>query len=76
MNKHLILTNGRSGSNYLVTLFNSHPQITNYGEVLGDWTLPYKLNKKIKFGLPLFDNYHNYLNYIYNSKLFFYSSQI
>lgn len=76
MNRHLILTNGRSGSNYLVTLLNSHPQITNYGEVLGDWTLPYKLNSRIKFGSSLFNNDQDYLDYIYNSKLFFYSSQI
>lgn len=76
MNKYLILTNGRSGSNYFVTLLNSHPQVTNYGEVLGDWTLPYKVNQSIKFGTPFFNDYQNYLDYIYSSKLFFYSSQL
>lgn len=76
MNKHLILTNGRSGSNYLVTLLNSHPQITNYGEVLGNWTLPYKINNNIRFGNPWFNDYQNYLDYIYSSQFFFYSSQL
>ena len=76
MKKHLIFTNGRSGSNYLVTLLNSHPQVTNYGEVIGDWTLPYKVNYNIRFGSPWFNNYADYLDYIYNSRLFFYSSQL
>lgn len=76
MNKHVVFTNGRSGSNYLVTLLNSHPQITNYGEVLGDWTLPYKVNQRLKLGARLFDNYGDYLDYIYSSKVFFYSSQL
>ena len=40
MNRHFILTNGRSGSNYFVQALNQHPEIVNYGEVLGDWTMP------------------------------------
>ena len=37
--RHFILTNGRSGRNYFVQARNKQPQIANYGEVLGDWTL-------------------------------------
>lgn len=37
--RHVILTAGRSGSNSLVNLLNQHPEVLNYGEVLGDWTL-------------------------------------
>lgn len=46
MNKHIILTNGRSGSNYISGVLNSHPHITNYGEVLGEWTVPYMIYDK------------------------------
>jgi hypothetical protein len=72
MKRHIILTNGRSGSNYLVNLLNSHPQIINYGEVLGDWILPYKLHKRLKLGG---DSATEYLQYIYSSKIFFYLAQ-
>lgn len=40
---YVILTLGRSGSNNLANSLNQHPEIVNYGEVLGDWTIPYKL---------------------------------
>jgi hypothetical protein len=73
MQRHLILTNGRSGSNYLVNVLNSHPQLTNYGEVLGNWILPYKLHKNFKLGG---DSPVDYLHYIYSSKTFFYFAQI
>ncbi len=72
MQRHFILTNGRSGSNYLRSLFNQHPQIVNYGEVLGDWTIPYKLHQK--FGLGGSSS-ASYLDYIYNSQVFFYLAQ-
>ncbi len=39
MDKHFILTLGRSGSNALVDLINQHPNAVNYGELLGDWNL-------------------------------------
>lgn len=45
MDHHVILTNGRSGSNYMASLINAHPQSVNYGEVLGKWTKPYHLKK-------------------------------
>ncbi len=42
MNRHIILTSGRSGSNYLANTLNQHPQIVNYGEVLATTLIPYK----------------------------------
>ncbi|MDJ0677522.1 MAG: hypothetical protein QNJ36_19425 [Calothrix sp. MO_167.B42] len=73
MQHHLILTNGRSGSNYLRSLLNQHPQVVNYGEVLGDWTIPYKLRKQLGLGG---DSPESYLDYIYSSQVFFYLAQI
>lgn len=70
MKKHIILSLGRSGSNYLANLLNNHPQITNYGEVLGEWTMPYKLHTKLGFGGK---SAETYLDNIYNSQLFFYA---
>lgn len=72
MQKHIIFTNGRSGSNYLANTLNLHPNITNYGEVLGDWTIPYQLHKKLGLGGRTVTEY---LNHIYTSKSFFYSAQ-
>ncbi|ACB52471.1 unknown [Crocosphaera subtropica ATCC 51142] len=68
---HIILTNGRSGSNYLSNLLNLHPEITNYGEVLGDWTLPYKLYKLINYFSKSNISVSDYLDYILNSQKFF-----
>ena len=42
MNKHFIFTSGRSGSNYLSNTLNISKKCVNYGEVLGEWTVPYK----------------------------------
>ncbi|MEL7034602.1 MAG: hypothetical protein AAFO04_03125 [Cyanobacteria bacterium J06592_8] len=72
MNKHFIFTGSRSGSNYLVNLLNTHPQITNYGEVLGKWTLLYNLHCKIGLGGK---STLDYLNYIYTDQLFFTAAQ-
>lgn len=72
MKKHIILSLFRSGSNYLANLLNSHPQVTNYGEVLGDWTIPYNLYSKTKLGGK---STEDYLDFIYNSKLFFAAGQ-
>ena len=33
---YVILSNGRTGSNFLVSLLSSHPQIHQYGEVIGE----------------------------------------
>lgn len=70
MKKHIILSLGRSGSNYLANLLNNHPQVTNYGEVLGEWTMPYKLHTQFGFGGR---SPEAYLDTIYNSKIFFYA---
>ena len=71
--RHFIYTEARSGSNYLVNLFNQHPHLVSYGEVLGDWTKPHQINRFLTLnGKPN----KNYLEYIYSSKLFFYLAQI
>jgi len=72
MNTHIILTNGRSGSNHLANTLNLHPHIVNYGEVLGEWTLPYKLHDRFGFGGFTMAGY---LDYVYSSKTFFYAAQ-
>lgn len=73
MQKHLIFSLGRSGSNFLANSINKHPQITNYGEVLGEWTVPYKLHKKIGLGGKSMEGY---LDFIYQNRLFFYSGHL
>jgi hypothetical protein len=45
MQKHFILTLGRSGSNTLRTMLNEHPAILNVGEVLGPWTKMQKIRR-------------------------------
>jgi len=72
MRRHLILTHGRSGSNFLANSLNLHPQVVNYGEVLGDWTLPKKLSK---FGFIGNQNESDYLDSLYNSKSLYYLGQ-
>ena len=72
MKEHIIITNGRSGSNYLSNLLNAHPRVVNYGEVLGDWNLPYKLHHKFNLGGK---SVTDYLHYIYTSPFFFYAAQ-
>lgn len=75
MNKHqhAILTNGRSGSNFLTNLLNSHPNIVNYGETLGNWTLPAKLYKALRIDAEI---NQQYLDTILSSRTFFSLSQI
>ena len=73
MYKHLIITNGRSGSNYVSNLLNQHPHLINYGEVLGDWTLPYKLYSSYAFGPR---DVISYLEFLYTSRSFFYVAQL
>ncbi|TRY32842.1 sulfotransferase domain-containing protein [Aliiglaciecola sp. M165] len=71
MKKFIVLTNGRSGSNYLVDVLNQHQSVYNFGEVLGPWS------KKRKFK-TLFNisTEENYLDFIYTSRFFFYISQL
>jgi len=72
MNRHFILTHGRSGSNFLANCLNKHQSLVNYGEVLGEWTQPYrlfKLYKKAGKGWP------EYLDALYTSSTLFYAAQ-
>jgi hypothetical protein len=47
--RFIIMTNGRSGSNFMVNILNQHPAIVNYGEILGSWTLPHRLFKALRY---------------------------
>lgn len=47
LQQHFILTMGRSGSNTLVNAMNQHPNILNYGEVLGDWNTIRKVYNRL-----------------------------
>jgi hypothetical protein len=71
--RHVVLTSGRSGSNFLVSLINSHPNVINYGEVLGEWNVIAKLHQKIIFGRK--PNYR-YLELILSSRVVFLAAQI
>ena len=73
MRRHLILTHGRSGSNFLTNSLNLHPQVVNYGEVLGDWTLPCKLRK---LNLLNSESYEQYLDQLYTSSPLYYCAQL
>ncbi|MDJ0857627.1 MAG: hypothetical protein QNJ03_01015 [Dinoroseobacter sp.] len=47
MQRHVILTLGRSGSNTLVNLINQSPDVLNIGEVLGDWNRVRQVRDKL-----------------------------
>lgn len=47
MEHHVILTLGRSGSNTLRDMLNQSPEVLNFGEVLGEWNLIRKLQRKV-----------------------------
>ena len=47
MDRHVILTLGRSGSNTLVNTINQHPELLNIGEVLGDWNRIRQVQRKL-----------------------------
>lgn len=73
MKKHIIFTMGRSGSNYLSNILNAHPEAVNYGEVLGEWTLPFKIFSRVNTGRI---STERYLDFIFSGASFFYLSQI
>ncbi len=74
MDRHFILTHGRSGSNFLANSINNHPSLVNYGEVLGEWTPAYRLFSHFnKMGLVL--DWNAYLDTLYSSTLLFYFAQ-
>lgn len=75
-NRHLILTNGRSGSNFLANSLNKHPNIVNYGEVLANKLKPYIFYDKSKQYKIYSGSIIDYLHYIYTSKTFFYGAQL
>lgn len=73
MLRHVILTQGRSGSNFLVKTLNQHPAIVNYGEVLGHWTPSSKILKLLRpFGVSNCD----YLELLFDNQLLYYGAQI
>lgn len=72
MERHLILTNARSGSNFLTSTINMHPELLNFGEVLGEWTLPRKyISGRFFPGMSDAD----YLELLYRSRWVFYGGQ-
>jgi len=71
MSKHFILTSGRSGSNFLSSLLSDHPNVVNYGEVLGPWTTGYKVNKYLVGK----GDASAYLDFIYQGRNYYLASQ-
>ncbi|MEO3417080.1 sulfotransferase [Roseovarius sp. CAU 1744] len=47
MERHVILTLGRSGSNTLCDMLNQNPAVLNFGEVLGEWNAVRKLQRRL-----------------------------
>lgn len=73
IDRHIIFTNGRSGSNFIANTLNLHPEVVNFGEVLGEWTLPYRVYKKFSL---LGISHTKYIEFIFNSPFIFYSAQL
>ncbi len=66
MYPHVVFTNGRSGSNFLVESLNQHAQLCNYGEVLGSYMPSRKLHDKLGYGGRTVEAY---LDFVLRSKL-------
>lgn len=47
LERHIILTLGRSGSNTLREMLNQHPEVLNFGEVLGEWNGIRKMQRRL-----------------------------
>lgn len=71
--RHLLLTNGRTGSNFIRTLIQSHPQMMNYGEVLGSWTPFHKL---LRARYRHFQDNAHYIGWILHSRFLFEMMQV
>lgn len=71
---YIILTNGRSGSNYFVNLLNKHPAALNFGEVLGAWTHPWRMRRLLGGGDRPAD-VKRYLDGFFDSPFRFYAAQ-
>lgn len=67
MDRHMILTLGRSGSNTLRDMLNQNPEVLNFGEVLGPWTDMRRLQKRLPL-IPKDDA--AYLDFILTSRHF------
>ncbi len=70
---HVIFTNGRSGSNFLVDALNQHPQLCNYGEVLGFYMPSMKLHERFGYGGKTVEAY---LDFILSSRRHFETAQL
>jgi len=70
---HVILTNGRSGSNFLCESLNQHPQVCNFGEVLGSYMPSMKLHERFGYGGSTVEEY---LDYILSSRSHFEIAQL
>lgn len=69
---HVIFTNGRSGSNYVSNLLNAHPLVTNYGEVMGESSPAFRLQKRWNtWG----DSTEEYLDTVLESRAYFEMAQ-
>ena len=71
----IILTNGRSGSNNLVDLLNRHPQILNYGEVLGPWTTAWRRRGFFGHSAETGAAVSRYLDGFFDNPAVFYAAQ-
>lgn len=71
---YFILTNGRSGSNYFVNLLNKHPAALNFGEVLGDWTPPWRARRLFSGGDGP-ESVKRYLDGFFDNPFVFYAGQ-
>ncbi|WP_296806282.1 hypothetical protein [Thiocapsa sp.] len=73
MQNHIILTSGRSGSNYLTNVLNRHPCLVNYGEILAPMIAPYKWQIGCRI-CPW--TVEQYLQAFYQNRAVFYAGQI
>ena len=71
MRRHIILTLGRSGSNWLAGALNQHPNVVNYGEVLGSYNKLAKLKALTRPTEP----WSEYLDRVVSSRPVFYCGQ-
>ncbi len=61
MRKHLVFTNGRSGSNFIADAINQHPALCNYGEVLGSYMPTMRLHRAVGYGGRTVENYLDHI---------------
>lgn len=71
--RHVVFTNGRSGSNFLVDCLNQHPRICNYGEVLGSYMPSMKLHERFGYGGP---SVEAYLDFVLSARRHFEVAQV